>query len=162
MIYSCGNAYKQHAILRFEDNLIVFYDNPNCLGQIVVIEENEDTGSDVCFNVEIFDKTENMYLVKIFDAFSDDYVCVAIGWIKKENVGVYGWTWDREGVPYEKLYKHPNKYCEYIIAPASSESMILLDYTDDGEFVKVKYFYGDTLYCGWINRYCHDCNGGCN
>ena len=158
MIYYCGNAYIQNAVLRCEDMPIVFYDNPNCMGHTAVIEDNEDA----CFNVEIIDKTKNMYLVNVFDAFTDNYDCVATGWIRKENVGVYGWTWDKYGVPYEQLFKQPDKTSEYQLAPACSASMILLDYTDDGDFVKVKYSYNDTVYIGWIDQYCPDCNAGCN
>lgn len=152
------DGYRQQAFLLFDSGDVVIYADKYDNKISRIIRSTRAT----CYNVSIMNKCENRYHVSVCDNFSSGDSIIASGWVDKYSVGLFGWSWTADGQPYVELFDYPVKNSHSIIVPSNGKSMILLDYTDNGDFVKVEYVNNDSIYIGWINKYCPDCNAACN
>ena len=87
---------------------------------------------------------------------------VQTGWVDKKYCGVWDRCYyDEFRKGYIKLYKDPNKDSDFIkIYKQPYDALVVTDF--QGEFLQVLFEIDNTIYVGWVDKYCRNVFNSCN
>jgi len=154
---------NDYVVIAPMNKIIPIYDSP-----ISLIANNsvcQDSINEFYYVTKVIEETPLRFKIELLGELDGNTKCdtkTLIGWIDKQNCGVYlRCYYDNKKNSYIKLYKQPTR-----------DSSFQMIYTNDmiwvpvlsisKEWKQILYYHKGVLYIGWIELYCSNIYNSCN